>query len=853
MDFVATQPYAKEFEKIGLLLDRLGDVKVDREVEAGLLTSDYYTARGEFVAGEGTLRKAAYRNYRNLGGVNNDLDEDYTNDPSLVIGRKFNMRGKDKAALGRADEAPDILARTLLAAEASIIRSNKNKVAQRILAFFETNYDPNFVSINEQSFKRQIDNNGFVNLVENTSYYNQPDVFVAKVRGIPVTIRFKDAGYNSITEAIHGKSDPQSDHPVRHVFQVLGRFTGSLITKYNPYWIPVNFVRDVQTLFFNASANGQIGVGMAGKMMKALLPAMGTAIRIALMDMHVTTTAGKMAKASMLKLMDSKAGSTVAVAAGAAGIAAILPGIGIAAGAGVGALIGMFASNSKASQQRMAMYEEGRKAGAFTSFINHKDLESQVIAINEAIHGKSAISQIHGMLKFWELVTIPVEMAPRLAAYAVMRSEGASQIDAADYAGGVTVDFNMRGADEWLRAAYLFFNPAVQGTAQLLKLMKDNPRRVATVAGGLWMIGFMTSALVRMKGGDDEDEKEKRRRERGLSVLDEIPDYKRATSLIIAPGKHGGAIPIAYGWNAPFALGVFMADSVVGNVPWSVTAKRSMTATFEAFSPVGGNGFDMTKIFSDPAGQAVALIAPTALAPVAQWMTNTNRFGGPLYPSGQFGSGGGSDTKKAFQSVNPISQWMADTLQEATGGDRRNKLGIDLNPALIDHVSQAYFPGLISEMYKGAGMLVRKEKGLDTPKDKEPFWDRFSANPAESFDAAAFRRIDNAISDISKELKDTPRTSPRFQQIIAAHPQFGNAELALKITNRDLDKLRSELNAAESTAYMYRKEGKIEEANKMDKSNVEFRNQTRKAEQILFERMVTAASKSGFKAEIYSD
>ena len=160
-----------------------------------------------------------------------------------------------------------------------------------------------------------------------------------------------------------------------------------------------------------------------------------------------------------------------------------------------------------------------------------------------------------------------------------------------------------------------------------------------------------------------------------------------------------------------------MADSVVGKVPPSLSFKRTLQAGLEAFSPVGSSGFDFTKVASDPAGQAVALLAPTVAAPMAQWYTNTSRYGGPLYPTNQFNSAvGASDTTKAFSSVNLIARGFAESLQELTGGDRRNQRGIDLNPALIDHMVQSYMPGIATEMYKGAGVAVRKAQGLDVPR-----------------------------------------------------------------------------------------------------------------------------------------
>jgi hypothetical protein len=802
LDFVASQPYAKQFEEIGNKLDAMSRQKVKWEVDSGLITPQ-----------EGKARLDAYKHYRNLSGINSELDDNYTGDPSLNIGRKFNLRGKDKYATGRQDEAPDILARTLVGAEASIIRGQKNLVAQRLLAFFETNYDPNFISINEQSFRRVVDpTTQFIELRENTNYLNQPDVMVVKVNGRVVTIRFKDTGYNTVNEAIHGKSEPQSEHPFRQIMRIWGRFAGDMITKYNPFWIPVNFVRDVQTLFLNSGVNGEVGWKMAGEMARALPSAMYTTLYAALDEMRPSTDKGKKAR-DFLK--------------------------------------GMLSPN----QEMLDHYYKGRSKGAFTSFINHKNLEDQIIEINEAIAGKSTVGKLEGLLKFWEVLTIPVEMAPRLAAYSTMVKNGRAEIDAADYAGSVTVDFNMRGSNEFVRAAYLFFNPAVQGTAQLFKLMTKNPKQFGIVAGGLMTLGFLSTLLVRSLDidGDEDESKKKARKERGMSALDEVPDYKRATSLILMPNQAFGAIPVAYGWNAFFAAGAFMADSVVGKVPASISAQRTLQAFVEAFVPVGGSGFDLTKVASDPVGQAIALAAPTVAAPMAQWYTNTSRHGGPLYPTGQFSSNAGeSDTTKAFASVNPIAKGFAEGLQELTGGDRRNQKGIDLNPALIDHLVQSYMPGIATEMYKGAGVAVRKAQGLDVPREKQPLVDRFSANSQEAFDNSAYHRIDAAVNAAWHEYEKHPSTDKRAKELLQEHPELGKMKDVMRAAESELRKASSQLKKAEDDAYILRKDGQVERADAMDKANVELRNKTEKAKRLVYSRVVTQAAKSGFRDEIYS-
>ena len=92
LDFVKTQPYADAFIKIGEKLDEMSRRKVEWEKNTGLIS-----------AKEADDRMGAYEHYRNLSGINNMLDPDMSGDPSLNISRKFNMRGKDHYALGRAE------------------------------------------------------------------------------------------------------------------------------------------------------------------------------------------------------------------------------------------------------------------------------------------------------------------------------------------------------------------------------------------------------------------------------------------------------------------------------------------------------------------------------------------------------------------------------------------------------------------------------------------------------------------------------------------------------------------------------------------------------------------------------
>lgn len=808
LDFVSQQSYAKQFNEIGKLLDAMSDKKINNDIATGLITKK-----------DGEARRSAYAHYRNLSGINKEVDEDFMDDPGLNTGSKFLGKTKDKRALGRSDIAQEVLARTIIGYEASIIRGQKNLVSLKVLAFFETNYDPNFVSINEQSKIKKIGEDGFVQIIDNEQYIRQPDVMVARFKGIPITIRFKDTGGGSIAESLYG-TNQVAQNRLMHAIGQITRFTGQLITTYNPLWIAVNFARDVQTLFFNSAVNGEVKTATAAQMMKELVPFMGVALHMAIMDMQPSSAPAKAAQKTLLAL--SRGTRWLATA-----------------------------TTGKADRDRMAIYNEARSAGALTSFINRKDLEQQALMIHEALHGTSTLSKMHGMLKFMELLTIPMEMAPRLAAYSALTKNGSTSRQAADYAGRVTVDFNMRGNNETVRALYLFFNPAVQGTAQMYELAKNNKGRFTVLAGSLMAMGFIIGTMTRAAGDSEDDEYKKKH---GKNVLDDIPTYKRATSIIVAPNERWGAIPLPYGWNAFYAAGVFMSDSVKGPVPATTTAKRIMQAFFEAFSPVGGSGFDLTKVPSEPFKQAMAIFTPTVLITPMQYEMNKNRFGGPIYPelTGP-NQEGRSDVNKAFASVNPISKDFTVWLQKVTGGDRFNQKGADISPALIDHLIQGYTPGIANELYKAAGISVRKERGMDVPREKEPLADKFSAYPSESADAQSFRRVFKEATGLYNDAIKYELNDPRRKAIMAEHPELGQTVAIVKSVQQSLDTMRRPSYQAEEQVDVLVRAGKTKEAEAMRKQVINYQNIEKEAERRLYAMATKAFVKSKFEGTAVSN
>jgi hypothetical protein len=723
------QPYWQTLEEIGRITDEISAKKLKYQLDTGMITAKQYQAM------------QVYKHYVNLSG-RSDLKLDEFDDPMMLAGgSKFNVKGKEKRAMGRASEATDILARTMLGMEAALIRGQKNQVAQRVLAFFEANYDPNFATINKIAYKQVIGEDGMVTEKEDENYYGNKNVMVAKINGIPNTIEFKDTSPNSFAEAIHGVVGYRDQNAVLEQLGKFNRLVGQMLTTYNPVWGAVNFIRDVQTMFFNAAADGRLTKAQAAAMVQAIPSAMKTAFY--------------MAKTENLKQ-----------------------------------------TGINPDPEMIRLYREMKLNGGLTSFLNRKDIQSQVEDLDKMLGERgrfqNAQDKVKGVFDWIEHnMSLPIEVAPRLAAYKVMRENGFSIAEAARFAGEITVNFNMRGSSQAARQLYLFFNPAVQGSAKLLSLfgtldhdykLKFKTKGFAYAAA--WIgVGALMNLVGRAIGDDDEA---------GRNALDKVPTWKRATSMVFAPDTPGGAIPIPYGWNAFYAMGHFMMDSLLGIQPLSVTAGRIAKTTVESFAPLGTAGFDSSSI----AGVALKGVAPTAALPIVEWVMNENRYGAPIRRSdSMFGGAKLPDSSMAFRSVNPLSDAAMKGLNEITGGNKFKSGAVDINPAAVDFIVNSYMPGFINESYKGVGMAARIARGEEVKNTPMPLVDRFTAKVPESFDAGAFRRAKEMIETKYKEYENMPRLRDEIRQ---EYPGLMRAHAVVAGISQQIRDLNSTLTMVEN-------------------------------------------------------
>lgn len=285
------------------------------------------------------------------------------------------------------------------------------------------------------------------------------------------------------------------------------------------------------------------------------------------------------------------------------------------------------------------MLEEYRQHGGKTGASYMSDLEEQgknlqrmyddaygakgYLADGKA--GKAALIAgrkiVGGMAHGIEILNQATENALRLALYTTMRQQGASAGEAAQAAKSVTVDFDRKGAmSPELGAIYLFFNPAVQGTANALKtLFKGAKKEQAWMAlGTLAALGFYAAA-----SGMDDD------KDRWLGEGWE----SRAKHMMFNIGGHTIKVPVSLEFAPFYAFGVAMAEAKRGAQSKMATAGHVVSSFIDAYFPL--QGVFNSESDNHPMDAAMATV-PTMLKPGVQIAANRNSFGSQVVPENEF-------------------------------------------------------------------------------------------------------------------------------------------------------------------------------------------------------------------------
>lgn len=356
------------------------------------------------------------------------------------------------------------------------------------------------------------------------------------------------------------------------------------------------------------------------------------------------------------------------------------------------------------SNKTEAMFHQSMMNGGETGYANIRDIEQHKNDIRRELkksNGKIPVKKAWDLLgERFDEYNRAVENCARFAAFMTSREMGRS-IDRAIYdAKEISVNFNKKGSGAKFydstgqtkagnasalvsglgRSGYVFWNAAIQGTANFGRQMKRHPAKAFTGIAAMFLLG----AIVAYLGGDDDDDDDK-------NAYYNLPEYVRRSNILFRAGNSWVSIPLPVEYRAVYGMGELMISVLNG--------KEHLTGE-EIAEAITGQATQILPIDFLEGGGGLNAFVPSAYKPLWEaYVAEKSWTGMPLYKDTPYNKDMPEWTK-AYKSANKYIVGLANAMNEATGGDPYTKGTIDFNPAKIEYMLNGYFGGVFGTIDK---------------------------------------------------------------------------------------------------------------------------------------------------------
>lgn len=356
------------------------------------------------------------------------------------------------------------------------------------------------------------------------------------------------------------------------------------------------------------------------------------------------------------------------------------------------------------SNKTEAMFHQFMMNGGETGYANIRDIEQHKNDIRRELkksNGKIPVKKAWDLLgERFDEYNRAVENCARFAAFMTSREMGRS-IDRAIYdAKEISVNFNKKGSGAKFydstgqtkagnasalisglgRSGYVFWNAAIQGTANFGRQMKRHPAKAFTGIAAMFLLG----AIVAYLGGDDDDDDDK-------NAYYNLPEYVRRSNILFRAGNSWVSIPLPVEYRAVYGMGELMISVLNG--------KEHFTGE-EIAEAITGQATQILPIDFLEGGGGLNAFVPSAYKPLWEaYVAEKSWTGMPLYKDTPYNKDMPEWTK-AYKSANKYIVGLANAMNEATGGDPYTKGTIDFNPAKIEYMLNGYFGGVFGTIDK---------------------------------------------------------------------------------------------------------------------------------------------------------
>ncbi|MCA0342832.1 MAG: hypothetical protein LCH99_24275 [Proteobacteria bacterium] len=723
----------KKFHHIrraGRLVRDMLDASLAEQRKAGLIATDAHD-----------LLTKQWEHYVPLKGQDG-MDEEGNFLPGA--GRGFDVRGdENKTALGRFNEADNVIVNAIADAERSIIRQEKNKVATAIMRFVNE-FDPKGESIAEvywsddpaakdttivpdivrvpDVYKRVLGADGIVRSQKvGNPFRTRDDVMAAKIGGKTYYVRFKDP---KVGLALRKLSVDEVTGLVMKAFRSVSNWQSIINTRANPAFVPINILRDFQT---------------------GAVLALGKGFTVP----QVARISGSIPSAW--------------------------------------AALWRHARGRPGTGEWDNLLRDYMSAGGKISFDQYKTIEQTLAKVQKELQraGKGNVgagARWRSFVKLVEDLNDTGENGLRLAVFAAARKyQKKTAKQAAFLARDLTVDFQKKGEfSPQANALWVFFNAAVQGNYNVAKAMAKSPKVRGAVAAFM-LGGFMQHVWNATMAGDDDDGENAY-----LKMLRNEPwKLERQAVFFLPGGTDYVSMPLAFGFNAFWHLGTQGAAVTMGEKDAMPAVIDSTRVAIDAFNPMGS-------------GSVMNMVMPTAADPFIDLLANENFFGTPIYPErNPFDQSPAPKSHTSFKSTNPAFKMTTEELNELTGGDDIVPGMVDIYPDALEHL-WGFFTGGIGRFVSQTAETAQRAASLDFEPKKTPWIRSFYGSVDEDARRGEYYGQRERVQQVKGQLKsyEAEGSVPDDFEKDHAHeieaiPTFDWAEKQRRAINKDRRKVKA--------------------------------------------------------------
>ena len=680
-----------EFEQRGMTeqLERVAKIAytmlrrdLDLRLKAGLISKqehDSYTSMYDFYV---PLRGAAEREDGGQIGK---------------LGRGFDIRGKEvRNAFGRLSLSENPVAQIIQMRQEGIVRAEKNRATRALMGMVQKY--PNaevWEMVGKLPTRETLDpETGTVKKIPDMGALREDEVIGVKISGETQYMRIKDP---HLAGNIKNLQQLPAQHPIAAAVMALGRvsrYVARTATSGNPNFVLPNAMADIGEGLWSTYS---VPKKKRARMVAQYLPNYAMALKAGIANEFKDSGIGRMMTGSHRKHLKRLLGEQV-------------------------------------SDDQVSKFEKYRREweedGGRINFLAFRDLDEITGEINQQIEktrGNGWTKVFHpwevanDFLKVVEKINQPIEVAGRLGGYVTARENGMSREQAAAFALDVVGNYYRRGEVTKFASAYsVFFNPAVQGIEKSIRFF-SMPRNLA-VLGALPATAAALAAYAISFGADDDDPE-------GRPLFMDVPEYERNRSIIIPRGVVSETVTIDgkevtrkrldyWSWRIPHNLRPL----------WTFGTEMAILA-----AGVGGPGesaMNVTRSLemnTNPLGSQYAwnMLAPTVADPFVDMSANRNFFGGPITPE-RWPNDEGLPNSRMFweRGQSPAAVWMAQVLNDATGGSRVEPGLVDPYPGQIEYLARFMAGGLGRFALDTADVTADMRAGADLKPNDIPLLNR---------------------------------------------------------------------------------------------------------------------------------